>query len=61
MEKADAQGKDKAIGAEVKKQSIFPFSFSFPFNRKKLGLLEKLAGELDAGQRNTVLGKLCRA
>lgn len=31
------------------KQSIFSF-FRFPFTRKKPGLMEKLAGELDAGQ-----------
>ena len=31
------------------KQNIFN-SFRFPFTRKKPGLMEKLAGELDAGQ-----------
>ena len=35
---------------ENKKQSSFLAPFNFPFARKKPGLLEKLAGELDAGQ-----------
>lgn len=35
---------------ENKKQTSFIASFNFPFARKKPGLLEKLAGELDAGQ-----------
>ena len=37
-------------GAETGKQTGFLSSFSFPFIRKKPDLLEKLAGELDAGQ-----------
>lgn len=48
QEKADCQGQRET--ADAKKQSIFPSSFNFPFTRKKPGLLEKLAGELDAGQ-----------
>lgn len=39
-----------ALERESKKQASFISSFSFPFIRKKAGLLEKLAGELDAGQ-----------
>lgn len=35
---------------ENKKQTSFLAPFNFPFARKKPGLLEKLAGELDAGQ-----------
>lgn len=35
---------------ENKKQTSFLVPFNFPFARKKPGLLEKLAGELDAGQ-----------
>ena len=35
---------------ENKKQTSFLAPFNFPFVRKKPGLLEKLAGELDAGQ-----------
>lgn len=50
MEKADCQGQSKEVGAKSDKQSRFLHSFSFPFNRKKPGLLEKLAGELDAEQ-----------
>ena len=50
MEKADCQRQSKEVGAKSEKQSRFLHSFSFPFNRKKPGLLEKLAGELDAGQ-----------
>lgn len=50
MEKADCQGQSKDVSAKSEKQSRFLHSFSFPFNRKKPGLLEKLAGELDAGQ-----------
>ena len=42
--------KSGAREAENKKQTRFLYSFNFPFNRKKPGLLEKLAGELDAGQ-----------
>ena len=48
QEKADCQGRRETV--EFKRQSKFPSSFSFPFNRRKPGLLEKLAGELDAGQ-----------
>ena len=48
MEKADCQRQRET--AESQKQSKFPSSFSFPFSRRKPGLLEKLAGELDAGQ-----------
>lgn len=50
MEKADRQRQNRTIGAETGKQPKFPSSFSFPFARKKPGLLNKLAGELDAGQ-----------
>ena len=49
-EKADSQGQSRATGAETGKQTGFLSSFSFPFIRRKPGLLEKLAGELDAGQ-----------
>lgn len=49
-EKADCQGKSRTAGAETGKQTGFLSSFSFPFIRKRPGLLEKLAGELDAGQ-----------
>ena len=48
QKKADCQGQRET--AESKKQSKFPSSFRFPFSRRKPGLLEKLAGELDAGQ-----------
>ena len=48
MAKADCQRQSKT--AEVGKQLKSPIFFSFPFTRKKSGLLEKLAGELDAGQ-----------
>ena len=37
-------------GAGTGKQAGFLSSFSFPFSRRKPGLLEKLAGELEAGQ-----------
>ena len=47
-EKADCQ-RYSGI-AESNKQSKSAPSFSFPFSRKKPGLLEKLAGELDARQ-----------
>ena len=47
-EKADCQ-RYSGI-AESNKQSKSAPSFSFPFIRKKPGLLEKLAGELEAGQ-----------
>lgn len=49
-EKAYCQGQSKTAGAETGKQTGFLSSFSFPFIRKKPDLLEKLAGELDAGQ-----------
>ena len=42
--------RQEAGGAGNKKQDSFLSSFSFPFIRRKAGLLEKLAGELDAGQ-----------
>lgn len=47
-EKADYQKQNKTAGDG--KWSKSPSLFSFPFTRKKPGLLEKLAGELDAGQ-----------
>ena len=50
MEKADCQRQSKTAGVEAGKQSKFSSSFSFPFARKKPELLNKLAGELDAGQ-----------
>lgn len=50
MEKEDCQRKSRTAGTEAEKQSKFHSHFSFPFTRKKPGLLEKLAGELDAGQ-----------
>lgn len=50
METADYQRQSKATVVKSEKQSKFPSSFSFPFSRRKPGLLEKLAGELDAGQ-----------
>ncbi|MDE7250816.1 MAG: hypothetical protein K2N82_13255, partial [Lachnospiraceae bacterium] len=50
MEMADYRGISKKVDTKSDKQSKFPFSFNFPFNRRKPGLLEKLAGELDAGQ-----------
>ena len=46
-------GQKQEAGAwerENKRQTSFLVPFSFPFIRKKAGLLEKLAGELDAGQ-----------
>ena len=49
-EKADCQRQNKSAGLETVKQMKTFSSFSFPFIRKKPGLLEKLAGELDAGQ-----------
>lgn len=49
-EKADCRRQGRTAGAEAGKQSKFYSHFSFPFTRKKPGLLEKLAGELDAGQ-----------
>lgn len=48
MAKADCQRQSKT--AEAGKQLKSPIFLSFPFTRKKPGLLEKLAGELDAGQ-----------
>lgn len=42
--------RQEAGGTGNKKQDSFLSSFSFPFIRRKAGLLEKLAGELDAGQ-----------
>lgn len=42
--------KQEAGAKENKKQVSFLAPFNFPFARKKPGLLEKLAGELDAGQ-----------
>ncbi len=50
QEKVDYQRQSRSSGAEDRKQPKFSFSFNFPFNRRKPGLLEKLAGELDAGQ-----------
>ncbi len=50
MEKTDYQRPNRAAGTEAGKQSNFFSSISFPFARKKPGLVEKLAGELDAGQ-----------
>lgn len=49
-EEPDCQRQSRTAGAEVEKQSKFHAHFGFPFTRKKPGLLEKLAGELDAGQ-----------
>ncbi|GFI70125.1 hypothetical protein IMSAG249_01952 [Lachnospiraceae bacterium] len=49
-EKADCQRQNKSEGMKTGKQLKALSSFSFPFIRKKPGLLEKLAGELDAGQ-----------
>ena len=49
-EKADCQGQSRRAGAGTGKQAGFLSSFSFPFIRKKPDLLEKLAGELEAGQ-----------
>ena len=48
QEKVDCQGRRETV--EFKRQSKFPSSFSFPFSRRKPELLEKLAGELEAGQ-----------
>lgn len=50
QEKADYQKQSRSVGKEAGKQSKYSSSFSLPFARKKPGLLEKLAGELDAGQ-----------
>ena len=50
METADYQRQNKTTVVKSEKQSKFPSSFNFPFSRRKPGLLEKLAGELDAGQ-----------
>lgn len=49
-EKTDCHKQNQAVGAEAGKRSKSRSSFNFPFARKKPGLLEKLAGELDAGQ-----------
>ena len=57
--KADYQRQGRPAGAKTRqagteagnrKQPKSPASFIFPFARKKPGLLEKLAGELDASQ-----------
>ncbi len=51
QEKADHQRQaGTAAGKKTEKQLKYASSFRFPFIRKKPGLLEKLAGELDAGQ-----------
>ena len=50
QEKADCQRQNKSAEMETGKQLKPLSSFHFPFIRKKPGLLEKLAGELDAGQ-----------
>lgn len=50
QEKADCQRQNKSAGMETGKQPKTLSSFSFPFIRRKPGLLEKLAGELEAGQ-----------
>lgn len=49
-EKADCQRQGRTAGTEAEKKPKFYSHFRFPFTRKKQGLLEKLAGELDAGQ-----------
>ena len=49
-ENPDCQRQSRTAGAEAEKQSKFHSHFGLPFTRKKPGLLEKLAGELDAGQ-----------
>ncbi len=49
-EKADCRRQGRIASAEAENQSKFHSHFSFPFTRKKPGLLEKLAEELDAGQ-----------
>lgn len=50
QEKADCQRQNKPAERKAEKQLKSFDSFQFPFIRKKPGLLEKLAGELDAGQ-----------
>ncbi len=50
QEKADCQKQNKSAMIENGKQPKQLPSFHFPFIRRKPGLLEKLAGELDAGQ-----------
>ena len=51
LETKNCQKQEAGIsGAGTGKQAGFLSSFSFPFIRKKPDLLEKLAGELDAGQ-----------
>lgn len=54
QENPDCQRQNKSAGMETIKQPKTLSSFSFPFIRKKPGLLEKLAGELDAGQISEV-------
>ena len=49
------QSEIRTIKGSTEKQNIFS-TFHLPFTRKKPGLMEKLAGELDAGQ---VLTYLC--
>ena len=44
-----AQSEIRTIKGSMEKQNIFN-TFHLPFTRKKPGLMEKLAGELDAGQ-----------
>ena len=44
-----AQSEIRTIKGSTEKQNIFS-TFHLPFTRKKPGLMEKLAGELDAGQ-----------
>ena len=46
----EQQRQNKSAEMKTGKQLKALSSFSFPFIRKKPGLLEKLAGELDAGQ-----------
>ena len=43
------QSEIRTIKGSTEKQNIFS-TFHLPFTRKKPGLMEKLAGELDAGQ-----------
>ena len=50
QEKTDCQRQNKSVSMKTGKQPKTLSSFSFPFIRKKPGFLEKLAGELDAGQ-----------
>lgn len=46
---ADYQEVRTVKSGSIEKQNIFRF-FHFPFTRKKPGLMEKLAGEMEAGQ-----------